>query len=408
MKKQVIVLACLLGYWAGYSNSQTFHSSNPLLDIRSTGTALNLGDDNTSGAIKLPFSFQFFGRSFNTIAVNANGIVSFNENIRPGYWPQVLNKNLDPQYNYTLFPLWTDLVSNNGPYIRLNTDNVVVGWYDVLEYRNPTRKSSFEVQLWNTNSFEFRYNSVSLGRQPLTIGYSGDLSKYEYKNWYRSYGGTTELKDFSYYYDPLQQCEFNQSYNPLCKNYNAALLLQQCSLDPLYSISCPGYSRALLEKTCITNPQVCNKSASTIQETEYVPTRTTRITQQDVVTTRVVENTKAAVTQETQPQQEQSAVVLINNSTAPKPQQAQEKNQPLVINAVQEIVGGPDVNAFQTSLPGFSNYSSLVLKDVAFYPVREVYKNQQTTDNRTAVRVLGIAQENRWQELVNIQFRLGE
>ncbi len=408
MKKQVTVLACLLGSWVGCSSGQTFHSTNPLLDIRKTGTPLNLSDEGTSGPITLPFSFQFFGRNFNTVAVNTNGIVSFNENIRPGYWPQVLNKNLDSQYNYTLFPLWTDLVSNNkSPYIRLGTDNVVIGWYDMMEYRNPVRKNSFEVQLWNNNSFEFRYNSVSLSRQPVTIGYSGDLSKYEYKNWFRSYGNNTELKDFSYYYDPLQQCDFNPVYNVSCKNYNAAYLSQQCNLDPLYSTQCSGYSRALLEKNCSTNPQICGRTTA-VEATEIVPTALQRATQQNVVASRVTENTRVVVQQEVVVQeQKENPVVLIQN-VAPKPTQTTEKQQPLAVNSPQEIVGGPEVSAFQVIPTGFSNYSALVLKDIPFYPVREVYRNQRAIDNRSAQRTLGGAQENRWQELVDIQFRRGD
>ncbi len=127
-----------------------------------------------------------------------------------------------------------------------------------------------------------------------------------------------------------------------------------------------------------------------------------------MVASRVTENTRVVVQQEVVVQeQKENPVVLIQN-VAPKPTQTTEKQQPLAVNSPQEIVGGPEVSAFQVIPTGFSNYSALVLKDIPFYPVREVYRNQRAIDNRSAQRTLGGAQENRWQELVDIQFRRGD
>lgn len=227
----------------------------PLVDIRNNGgVALNLGDDSVSGNIPLGFDFRLFGRTFNSVWVSNNGVVSFSNGDISGYNSRPL-RQLGSEYNYALLPLWTDLINDieQNPWVSLRPNSAIFGWYNTSEYSNRSSKSSFEVQLWNNNNFEFRYSNVNLSRQPFTIGYTGNISANEYVQWARSPGGIFTGENFKFSSDPTSQCNVNPLYNVDCPGYAAAYLQQQCSINQLFSTSCPRYEQTLLEQNCASN-----------------------------------------------------------------------------------------------------------------------------------------------------------
>lgn len=424
MKKQIAILGCLVVLLSGYSKAQTIHQNSPLLDIRTTGVPLDLGDEGVSSRIVLPFNFQLFGRNFNSLWVGNNGIISFNTPDIRSYFSQVLNKNLDQKYNYTLFPLWTDLIniSEKNPYVKLESNTAIFGWYNTREYLNQYAKNSFEVQLWNNNSFQFRYESVNLPRQPLTIGYTGNLSANEYVQWFRHSGGIFTANNISYSFDLNNQCSINPLYSTSCENYNKALLEQQCSINPLYSTNCKNYQQAFFDLQCRLNTNYNTKCPGFVQSSDNFS-----IVQNNTIGLNTPNNTSPVKLGESNTKSESKlteSVQTVNTQTELKELNplaiAQSSirlstsiNQPttntvIAPTALTEIPSTVDLAAFQRVSNQFSNYLNISLKDAQFYPPREVYKNQQTVDNRSAQRVLGGAQENRWQELVDLQFRRGD
>lgn len=226
-----------------------------LVDVRNSGgIALNLGDDSVSGNIPLGFDFRLFGRTFNSVWVSNNGVISFSNGNISGYNSEPL-RQLGSEYNYSLLPLWTDLINGGeqNPWVSLRPNTAIFGWYNTREYGSRNSTSNFEVQLWNNSSFEFRYANVNLARQAFTIGYTGNISAGEYVQWARNPGGGFLGENFKFISDPLSQCTVNPLYNIDCPGYAAAYLQQQCSINQLYSISCPRYEQTLLEQNCASN-----------------------------------------------------------------------------------------------------------------------------------------------------------
>jgi len=253
-----LVLALLLAIcYPAFSTELPAGGSNnyQIVDIRSTGTALSLGDDSVSGNIPLGFSFDLFGKTFNSVWVSNNGVISFTNGEIYGYDGAPLN-TLSSTYNYALFPLWTDLINvdANNPHYRLDSGTAIFGWYGASEYADRSKRSTFEVQLWNDSSFQFRYESVNVSNSAFTIGYTGDISAGEYTQWARHPGGPYAGTNFGFYSSPIDQCAINPLYSVDCPGYVEAYTNQQCSMNPLYSSSCPGYEVALLEQNCGSNP----------------------------------------------------------------------------------------------------------------------------------------------------------
>ena len=230
----------------------------PLVDVRGSGIALNLGDDQVSQNIPLPFNVTLFGKNFNSVWVSNNGVISFSNGNITGYNSEPLNA-LNSAYNYALFPLWTDLINhgNANPYYRIDSNTAIFGWYGSKEYSNNIGRNfsnTFEVQVWNNSAFEFRYQEVNVIRQPFTIGYTGDIAAGEYKQWARHPGGNFSANNFSFYSDAVNQCQINPLSSITCEGYQQAYFNLQCSMNSLYSISCPGYEQAILEQMCPGNP----------------------------------------------------------------------------------------------------------------------------------------------------------
>ena len=65
------------------------------------------------------------------------------------YTPQAL-----PYRNYTLYPLWTDLIRDNQSKMLFKSfsDYDVFGWYHMREY-NRASDNSFEVILWHNDTY---------------------------------------------------------------------------------------------------------------------------------------------------------------------------------------------------------------------------------------------------------------
>ena len=80
----------------------------------------------------------------------------------------------------------------------------------------------------------------------------------------------------------------------------------------------------------------------------------------------------------------------------------ESRPQPRSVQPPAELAGGPSVVAFQTSVD-ITSYTNLALRDSQFYAPREIYRGQQTVDNRQALRGLGT--DRLHQDMVNQQWR---
>ena len=128
-----------------------------------TGTTnFNTGDDQLSGAFNLDFTFTLYDEDFTSARMATNGCLHFGlgtgnlnyNNYCGDYTPDPL-----PHTTYTLYPFWTDLIRDGGSKMLAKnfTDKAVFGWYNMKEYGRNNTDNSFEVILWNNDTFEYRY-----------------------------------------------------------------------------------------------------------------------------------------------------------------------------------------------------------------------------------------------------------
>ena len=261
MKKNLIILSCLISNFSFanyiYENNQSLFD----LTTQSGVTSLNAGDDQVSAVFNLDFTFNFYGEGFTSARMATNGCLHFNSSgsYCNDYTPDPL-----PQYDNTLFPFWTDLIrDNNSKMLAKNfSDKAVFGWYDLREFNRSGSDNSFEVVLWTNSTFDYRYGELDINRHDVLIGEQKDASNYyQYLFYDECSTGTTNtgacvnvdwnnsiinstLESGGSLYGTGEGNTIDCS-NPLndmsCPGYWEAFDDQQCDLDPQYAPFCPGY-----------------------------------------------------------------------------------------------------------------------------------------------------------------------
>lgn len=249
------IICCLL-LTSNLSAQYIYEGNQSLVDLtnESGTTNLNVGDDQLSSAFNLDFTFDFYGESFTSARMATNGCLHFGlgtgsinyNNYCGDYTPDPL-----PQYNYTLFPFWTDLIrdSNSKMLAKNFSDKAVFGWYDMREY-NRASDNSFEVILWTNDSYEFRYGALDIIQHDVLIGEQGKEDEI-YTYYYHDECNTGTTNTSSCYSYDWNNSDKNQNLE------NGGSLYQQnidCS-DPLNDVSCVGYWDAYDDLQCDLDPQ---------------------------------------------------------------------------------------------------------------------------------------------------------
>jgi hypothetical protein len=228
-----------------------------------TTCTYNINDDGYA-IVPIPFGFPYYGRTFTHSIFFDNGVVSF---YTPNQYPQnlggqqfyseTLSLNLSSQFNYSIMPLWTDLVNYSGRYFT-ETDGVGFlryNWENISQWGHPDRLNTFSAEIRPSGYIGLQYQQVNIGDYPVTIGLVGNVQLGEYTQFYRQDpGGTTttaNLQNWAVNETVPTDCS-NALSNPACPGYAEALFQQQCS-NPLYSPACPGYSEAYFTQQCSVN-----------------------------------------------------------------------------------------------------------------------------------------------------------
>lgn len=258
---RLLTLIFLLGSTV-YANTPTFTvGSDPLLNIQSTGTALNLGDDQMSGMKPLGFDFEFYGSTFDDVNISMNGFFTFQNNFSVSRSRNYLSEVIPAtSFNYTVYPLWTDLINNGtqNPYIKTfgNTSDTdqyfVIGWYNAREYNN-SNKNSFEAILYETtNVIEFRYDKIDISNHDITIGLQGNNEAVTYLR-YEDTNSTAfnRTDDWSLTTAPVidesftnlsSECLVDSDFSQLCDVYDLSFDIEEDD----YYLQGSGVSDAML------------------------------------------------------------------------------------------------------------------------------------------------------------------
>ena len=296
MLKNLWKVSCLLLACNFLQADYIYENNQDLFDLTNqTGTTnFNVGDDQLSGAFNLDNTFTFYGNDYDSARMATNGCLHFglgtgnvnSSNYCADYTPDPL-----PQYTNTLFPFWTDLIRDNGSKMLAKnfTDKAVFGWYNLREYNRSNTDNSFEVILWNNNSYEFRYGALNIINHDVLIGEQGPTTSKIYTylfhdecntgttnvsgtcvntNWNNTSYNTTLENGGSLYSDGSDNsidCS-DPLNNASCAGYAAAYLTQQCNITQLYSESCPSYWEAYDDQQCDEDPQYAPFCAGYTQE----------------------------------------------------------------------------------------------------------------------------------------------
>jgi len=165
---------------------------------------LSLGDNTTSAAISLPFSFNFYGKSYNKLYVGSNGLMGF----APYGLSYYTNTNIPIVYvpNAAIYPYWDDLNPARGGGVYVGVEGtapnrkIVVSWVDVPWGTSVplTVRFSFQAILMEgSNDMIFQYLNVSptnttygAGRSA-TIGIENETGTLACKYSYMKYGAVS-------------------------------------------------------------------------------------------------------------------------------------------------------------------------------------------------------------------------
>ena len=259
MQKRILcyAVACLLSL--NVFSEYIYEGNQSLIDLTnlSNVTNLNSGDDQLSSAFNLDFTFDFYGESFTSARMATNGCLHFGlgtgnvnyNNYCGDYTPDPL-----PQYNYTLFPFWTDLIRDNQSKMLAKnfSDKTVFGWYNMREYNRSNTDNSFEVILWTNSTFDFRYGALDIIQHDVLIGQQKDSDTYyQYLFHDECNTGTTNTSSC------VSTDWNNTAANTLLENggslYGTSETID-CS-NPLNDVSCAGYWDAYDDLQCDLDPQ---------------------------------------------------------------------------------------------------------------------------------------------------------
>ena len=271
MQKRILcyAVACLLSL--NVFSQYIYEDNQSLIDLtnESGTTNLNVGDDQLSSAFNLDFTFTFYDQQFTSARMATNGCLHFglgtgnvnNNNFCQDFTPDPL-----PQYNYTLFPFWTDLIRDNQSKMLAKnfSDKSVFGWYNMREYNRSNTDNSFEVILWTNSTFDFRYGDLDIIQHDVLIGQQKDSDTYyQYlfhdecntgttntsscvnTNWNNTTSNTL-LEDGGSLYGTSETIDCSNPLNDVsCTGYWDAYDDLQCDLDPQYGPFCPGYTQEM-------------------------------------------------------------------------------------------------------------------------------------------------------------------
>ena len=214
-----------------------------------------IGDDGWSN-VPLQFNFPFYGQNFNNSWLYSNGAIGFVNPNQGGLGGNNLSvreftNNMGSQFNYTIYPMWTDLINLSGTFqTEGSADFQRYKWIGISPYADGNRFNTFTVEIKPNGQINVNYSLVNVNYA--TIGLIGDASKGEYEQIYRFNGGvnTGMVSDWSRY---------------------TSVAVDPCIENPTASSSCPGYAQALLSQIANVLPAATEVATTTSPASQAEP-----------------------------------------------------------------------------------------------------------------------------------------
>ncbi len=139
-----------------------------------TWTKLSIDGDDQGVWVSLPFSVNFYGKSFSRVYVSSNGVLFFTTAANPYTNGTIPNGS----YTYFLAPFWDDLTAfaskGSGVYAKAVSSSRVVFLFENLHrYRDDLATYTFEVILDADGTVHFSYRSMRGPVNSATVGVQG-------------------------------------------------------------------------------------------------------------------------------------------------------------------------------------------------------------------------------------------
>ena len=208
MQKRVLcyAVASLLSF--SVYGQYTYESGQDLYHLQTNANnfegelAYEVVDDGISPAIDLSFNFTFYGSTFTQARMATNGCLHFGNS--GSYCNDYTPDPINGQHTYTIYPFWTDLIRDSNSRMKSWGDSgkMIFGWYDLREYNRANTDNSFEIILWNNNSFDIRYGALDIINHDVLIGEVG----------------STKASSYTYYYH--DECSTGTTNSSTCVNTN--------------------------------------------------------------------------------------------------------------------------------------------------------------------------------------------
>lgn len=419
---------------------------------------VTMGDDSFV-TVPLPFGFSYWGQEFTTSRMYSNGVVNFTNNGIPGNYccdGQNLATLTNTAYNYSIMPLWTDLIAQSGSHYVLSTTSAVTyGWYSVNEFGTGNR-SSFEVKIDSTGLVDIRFSDATVTSHSVTSGLTGDLALGQYYQY--SHAGSISLSALGWSLptttvmvpDPCAQA----LTTPGCPGFAGADSMSDTPAAPeavaVGSVntmsssmttvpgeqstprSAPGpgqilgiirseqnrVSAAEAQAQELTNAAVsraADTAASTVQSSiQPNSTMPDSSAGREVPVRESANNTRAA--QDGHGPATDAAAALVNPGLAlpgMKDLGANSNNADTSNNATasvnrsaanNEAAGGVDIAQLARTPAGFSQYQ-IAMPDGTGYQPKEIYRNQTVIDNQRVLRGMTGATDRVHQQMIEQQYR---
>jgi len=183
--------------FSSYSNAQ---------DTTQVATqTYNISDDGYAN-VPLQFGFPYYGQTFTNSWMFSNGIISFQDPEQSGlaWWNlsvQDFSTAMGSQFNYSIFPLWTDLININGSFTSQgNSEFQRYSWLGISPFYDPNRLNTFSVEIRPDGQIIANYSLINVDYA--RVGTVGDASKGEFEQIYSSPGSITNWDRYTQGSDP--------------------------------------------------------------------------------------------------------------------------------------------------------------------------------------------------------------
>jgi hypothetical protein len=160
-------------------------------------------DISDDGFVQVPlqFGFPLYGQTFNNSWMFSNGIISFQDPNQSGLaWSNLSVQNfsttMGSQFNYSIFPLWTDLINIMGSFTTQgDAEFQRYNWIGISPFYDSSRLNTFSVEIRPDGAIMANYSKINVDYA--LVGTVGDASLGEFDQIYNSPASITHWQRYT-------------------------------------------------------------------------------------------------------------------------------------------------------------------------------------------------------------------